>query len=834
MQAASDARGVPLALIAATAYVNTRWEWITARSLSDGAGPMNVTSSQAALASSLSGHSATEIATSLDANLDAGAALMAHYHTSGGDLSSWLPAVTRTQGPYVEREIVEALIEGASRTTSTGETITLAPQAVVNAPPSIAATAGATDFPDASWVPADPSNYSVADRPHDYPVDMMVIHDIEGSYGSAIQTFQTPGRAGSAHYVVSYKGQITQMVREKDIAWHAGNWDYNTRSIGIEHEGFAWTPGLYTTAEYNASAQIAASICSRWGVPLDRTHVIGHNQVPDPNNPGLTGGSSHHTDPGPYWNWTYYMAQAQAYAATLPSPPHMMPDPVALNGLTSVSVSWQPARTCRASAAPITGYTVVAQPGGESVDLPATATTYTFTNLTPQTTYTFTVTAHNSYGDDSLTSNPAAPGRCRGLGISASPASPQLSGTGVTFTATTSSCANPQFRFWLRSPGSPVWSELQAYSSRNSYTWSTAGLAPGTYYVSVWAKDTASTGNSGNSFGTWDTSNILAYNLTSLPCRGVTLTIAPAGGVIIGRNSTVTAAASGCPHPQYQFWTLAPGATSWKLGQAYSNAATFNWSTTGLAAGSYGLDVWVRDASSSGVSGNSSGRWDAYAILQYTLTAATPTCTGASLSASPASSALVGTTVIVTGSAMGCANPLYEFWTLAPGATNWQLAQAYSSAATFNWNTAGRATGGYRVGLWVRDASSSGVSGNGSGRWDAYAFLQYRLTSMPCTGASLSASPSSPARAGTAITFTARATGCPNPQYEFWTLAPGATTWQLAQSYSTNATFAWDTTALAAGTHQVAVWLRDTSSTGTGGNAFGTWDAYIFAVYQLT
>src|SRR5207249_3178885 len=158
--------------------------------------------------------------------------------------------------------------------------------------------------------------------PHDYGVDMIVIHDIEGSYGSAIQAFQDPNRAGSAHYVVSTKGQVAQMVLEKDVAWHAGNWDYNTRAIGIEHEGFAWTPGWYTTAEYQASAHISASICSRWGVPMDRQHVIGHNEVPDPDHPGLYGGSDHHTDPGPYWDWTQYMSLAQQYASTLPSPPH--------------------------------------------------------------------------------------------------------------------------------------------------------------------------------------------------------------------------------------------------------------------------------------------------------------------------------------------------------------------------------------------------------------------------------------------------------------------------------------------------------------------------------
>ena len=40
--------------------------------------------------------------------------------------------------------------------------------------------------------------------------------------------------AVSAHYGVrSSDGDLTQMVDEADIAWHAGDWDTNARSIGI-------------------------------------------------------------------------------------------------------------------------------------------------------------------------------------------------------------------------------------------------------------------------------------------------------------------------------------------------------------------------------------------------------------------------------------------------------------------------------------------------------------------------------------------------------------------------------------------------------------------------
>ena len=131
-QAAAQTRAVPLPVIEAIAYVNTRWEWINSPAMNGGIGPMNITPEETPLASSLSGHSQAQISSDLAANLDAGAALLAHYHTSGTDLASWQPALVTTQGPYVARQIFDALQAGASRTLSTGETVTLAPQAAGN------------------------------------------------------------------------------------------------------------------------------------------------------------------------------------------------------------------------------------------------------------------------------------------------------------------------------------------------------------------------------------------------------------------------------------------------------------------------------------------------------------------------------------------------------------------------------------------------------------------------------------------------------------------------------------------------------------------------------
>ena len=334
------------------------------------------------------------------------------------------------------------------------------------------------DYQPAVWVPAAKSNYTVADRPNDYPVDMIVIHSVEGSYASAIKTFQDPNRHGSAHYVVSYTGQVTQMVAEKDIAWHAGNWDYNTRAIGIEHEGFA--SNGFPTKEYYGSARLAASICSRWGVPMDRNHVIGHNQVPDPDNPNLFGGSDHHWDPGPHWNWSGYLALAQSYAAALPSPPRMVLTATAFSGNGNATVRWQPARTCHN---PIDSYVVVVQPGGTQITVTGTTTSASFTGLTNGVNYSFTVTAYNSDGHDSVGSNTVTPGpTCTGANLTANPSSSPAGGA-VVFTATSSVCANPKYQFSIQD-AKGNWVVQQPFGG-NSWTWDSYGYAAGAHTIRV-------------------------------------------------------------------------------------------------------------------------------------------------------------------------------------------------------------------------------------------------------------------------------------------------------------------------------------------------------------
>jgi N-acetyl-anhydromuramyl-L-alanine amidase AmpD len=789
MRSASLARQVPLPLLQAVTYVNCRWEIVTTPSIDGGVGPMNIRPSQIAIASSLSGHDETLIKSDVAANIDAGAALLAHYHQRGAGLESWESAVATTEGSYVAVEVMNALRRGASRTTSTGESINLDPQQVTQM--ALAAAPASADYPSAQWIPASSANFTTADRPRDYPVDMIVIHDIEGSASSAIQVFQDPSRQASAHYVVSYAGQVTQMVLERDIAWHAGNWDYNTRSIGIEHEGFAYTPGLYTTAEYQASAHLIASICSRWGVPMDRSHVIGHYQVPDPFNPGLYGGADHHTDPGPYWNWTYYMSLAAGYASALPSPPHMVLKAFSVAGDGSATVSWQPARTCHL---PLSGYRVVIQPGNVVQQLPATATSATFTGLQNGTTYAFTVTASNADGQDSLQSNPVVPGpACTAASITATPSSPQPISTVVHISAGSTTCTDPQFQFLIGSSGS--WKVARPFGAA-TWDWDTTGLVAGTYTVRVWANHYTS------DYSSPQASADASFTVTG--CTSAALAPAPAT-YPTGTTITFTATAGGCPSPEFEFWGRASGGT-WALVQPYSSNPAFVWQTAGAARGSYDAAVWVRQHGS-GTPTYEVGTGGVYVLGG---------CVAANLS--PASGSFeVGGTIMYTADSGGCPNARYEFWVRSTSG-GWTMARGYSSSPTYVWNTAGLRPGAYQLAVWVRQLGSP------SATYDAGAGGDYQLTG--CATAGLAPPPGQLNR-GSTIAFTATAAGCSTPEYEFW-LRPAGGLWTIAQPYGPNSTFNWNTAGTTAATYDVAVWVREH------GSGTPTYDAGTGGTYSLS
>jgi N-acetyl-anhydromuramyl-L-alanine amidase AmpD len=145
-------------------------------------------------------------------------------------------------------------------------------------------------------------------------IRLIVIHVTDGSFLGTLSWLRNPLAHASTNFVVSRAGQIAELVPKRDIAWHAGNWAVNKESVGIEHEGTTDSPVGFTTAEYRASARLVAYLVRTSFIPIDREHIIGHSQVPDPTDPLLGGGIDNDTDPGPFWSWTRYLRLVRQYA----------------------------------------------------------------------------------------------------------------------------------------------------------------------------------------------------------------------------------------------------------------------------------------------------------------------------------------------------------------------------------------------------------------------------------------------------------------------------------------------------------------------------------------
>lgn len=126
-------------------------------------------------------------------------------------------------------------------------------------------------------------------------IDMVVIHVIEGTLASADAWFNNPESGVSAHYGIGKSREVHQYVREEDTAYHAGRVQHatsalvlqrgtnpNSFSVGIEHEGTA--DSIWPDTLYEDSAQLVAAIARRHGIPLDRTHIVGHHEIYAPKS----------------------------------------------------------------------------------------------------------------------------------------------------------------------------------------------------------------------------------------------------------------------------------------------------------------------------------------------------------------------------------------------------------------------------------------------------------------------------------------------------------------------------------------------------------------------
>jgi hypothetical protein len=352
-EAAAAEFGVPVEVLLGVSYLQSRWDTNAGTpSTSGGYGPMHLTDAEvpagppaAALqtidpASALTGEPVAELRTDPYANLRGGAALLASYQRelgapagAGSDPAEWYGAVARYSGAATVEaatafadEVYAQLRAGAQRTTDDGQLVRLVAEPALQPDKGWASALGlrrlerrdGVECPirlSCEWIPApyelrgDGSritsygNHDLGNRPKTQQIEYIVIHDTEGSYETTLNLVQNKNYVSWQYTLRSVDGHIAQHVKAKDVAWHAGNWYVNAKAIGLEHEGFAAQGTWYTETMYRTSAKLVRYLALRLGIPLDRQHIVGHDNVPG-ILPNYVAGM--HWDPGPYWDWAHY------------------------------------------------------------------------------------------------------------------------------------------------------------------------------------------------------------------------------------------------------------------------------------------------------------------------------------------------------------------------------------------------------------------------------------------------------------------------------------------------------------------------------------------------
>ncbi|WBC13238.1 N-acetylmuramoyl-L-alanine amidase [Micromonospora sp. WMMA1998] len=288
-------------------------------------------------AATLTGLDAQTLRTDPAANIRGGAALLASYQKAlggpvgaGTDAAAWYGAVARYSGADTADaaaafadEVYDQLGQGATRTTDDGQRVTLAATTArpdrsrlarlglrhaqrpdgVECPVRLACEWIPAPYEQLSADPGDYGNHDLGNRPKQQKIEYIVIHDTEGYFAPSVDLVKRADYLGWHYTLRSVDGYVAQHIKAKDVGWHAGNWYVNAKSIGLEHEGFAGQGTWYTEAMYRASAKLVRHLALKFGIPLDRQHIIGHDNVP-----GTVAGTvkGMHWDPGPYWDWSHY------------------------------------------------------------------------------------------------------------------------------------------------------------------------------------------------------------------------------------------------------------------------------------------------------------------------------------------------------------------------------------------------------------------------------------------------------------------------------------------------------------------------------------------------
>lgn len=159
-------------------------------------------------------------------------------------------------------------------------------------------------------------NYS--ENRNGWKPDLIVCHITDGNYDGAVSWLSQKISGVSANFVVSRKGEVTQLVALENTSWSNGTstdksdkryygkstlesvrnrqTNANYYTISIECEGFSnTTKGALTDIQENMVIELIKYIRKEikkiynMDIPIDREHIVGHYQIcplTKPNCPG--------------------------------------------------------------------------------------------------------------------------------------------------------------------------------------------------------------------------------------------------------------------------------------------------------------------------------------------------------------------------------------------------------------------------------------------------------------------------------------------------------------------------------------------------------------------
>lgn len=274
-------------------------------------------------AANLIGHQTEMLVNDYELNIRGAAALISKIASeqiiNRNDLNAWRSVIERYSGipqddvkEFYSFNVFKVLSEG---TETNGVTIAKHQEIDMNQfsehvnPANKLKNIESEDYPPAVW---DPSPNFYSNPP--FHQKFSVVHTTQGSFAASVSWLKNPASSAATHYILrSSDGYIVQLVREMYAAWHAVCW--NRWMFGTEHEGFVDNPAWYTDTMYLNSAALFRHLCLRYNIPMTRNYIIGHNEKINPawvswmqqNFPSIDPNCNTHTDPGPYWDWNFYM-----------------------------------------------------------------------------------------------------------------------------------------------------------------------------------------------------------------------------------------------------------------------------------------------------------------------------------------------------------------------------------------------------------------------------------------------------------------------------------------------------------------------------------------------